>query len=189
MSEGAKLDSNSLKDNKKLKLLIELRIKYKIPLIILLTHSDVYCTTVKNGEKDWKIICQKHFEENKNELLNYINKLIKDNFKIDFKFDKEDIIHVVLVEITKELSNEEVIEEFDEETKKEYEEATDEEAKKDKIILFRRALQKGPKQVENFIKEKMHFLGQKELIEKIKERLPIQYHNSLVDCNKKKEIK
>ena len=43
ISEESSLDSASLRDNKKLKRILELRIKYKIPLFILLTNADTYC--------------------------------------------------------------------------------------------------------------------------------------------------
>ena len=53
MDERKTLDSDSLKDNEKLKELIKLKINYKIPLLILLTHSDNYCDEIKKTNENW----------------------------------------------------------------------------------------------------------------------------------------
>ena len=47
MAERQPLDNDSLKNNKNLENLIKMKIKYNIPLLILLTHSDNYCDEVK----------------------------------------------------------------------------------------------------------------------------------------------
>ena len=55
--------------------MINLRLDYKIPLLILLTHSDNYCDKVKKTtEKNWKEICKNSFSQNKKNLLDYLNK-------------------------------------------------------------------------------------------------------------------
>ena len=181
MSEEKLLDSDSLKNNTQLKSLVGSRLQYNIPLLVLLTHSDDYCSKVKNSGENWKMICKNHFIKNKNELLGYINKIVDDS-KSDFKFDEKDILHVVLVG-NKELSDEEIIKEFDDETKEEYDNAKDEEEKKLIIRIFARGLKKKSKDVEEFIRKEIKVLGQKELVELLKKRLPSQYHNALIKFN------
>ena len=155
MSEEKILDADSLKNNTKLKYLIKTKLKYNIPLIVLLTHSDDYCDKVKKTNENWKIICKNHFTKNKSELLNYLNDLIANDFKRDFKFDENDIIHVVLVDRAK-LSDEDIIKEFDENTKKYYDSTNNEEQKQMIINIFSGGLQKKAKDVEYFIKCRFH---------------------------------
>lgn len=52
ISEESTLDADSLRKNEKIKSLIQLKLKYKFPFLILLTHSDTYCNKVKNNEKE-----------------------------------------------------------------------------------------------------------------------------------------
>ena len=52
MSEVKILDDDSMGKNKYLEILLELRSKYKIPLLIMLTHSDDYCDSIKKNEKE-----------------------------------------------------------------------------------------------------------------------------------------
>ena len=52
--ERKTLDADSLDNNKYLKTLIKLKLDYKIPFIILLTHCDNYFDEVKKTEKNWK---------------------------------------------------------------------------------------------------------------------------------------
>ena len=69
-----------MKNNQKLETLIKLRLQYKIPILILLTHFDNYCDEIKKTEKDWKEICNDNLYKNKKDLLNYINEeIIKKN--------------------------------------------------------------------------------------------------------------
>ena len=93
LSEESTLDSDSLRNNKKLEKIIKLRIKYKLKLFILLTHSDTYCNKVKNTEKDWEISCETALNNNKNSLLNYLNKLIIEDNKSDFIMTENDIFY------------------------------------------------------------------------------------------------
>ena len=180
MSEEKLLDADSLRNNVKLRSLIVTKIKYNIPLLVLLTHFDDYCDKVKKMDENWKEICKNHFNKNKSELLNYLNGLtISNSFKSDFKFDEKDIIHAVLVDTSK-LSDEDIIKEFDENTKKYYDNAKNEEQKKMIINIFAGGLQKKSKDVEEFIRKEINILGQKELVELIKKRLPFQYHNALI---------
>ena len=80
IKEDSIFTSKSL-ENKILQELIKLRIKYKIQLLVLLTHGDTYCDTVKKDDKNWKEICKKTLEDNKKKLLDYLNSEIK-------KYDK-----------------------------------------------------------------------------------------------------
>ena len=51
------------------------------------------------------------------------------------------------------------------------------------IQIFAGGLQKKTNDVEEFIKKEIKVLGQKELIGKIKEKLPSQYHSALIELN------
>ena len=109
-----------MKNYKKLETLIELRLKYKIPILILLTHFDNYCNEIKKTEKDWKEICNDNLYKNKKDLLNYINEvIIKKKYKQDLEFSEDDILHIVLVE-PKQLTDEYIIKTLKEEIRKEY---------------------------------------------------------------------
>lgn len=72
MDERKALDADSMRKNKKLETLIKLRINYKIPLLIILTHFDNYCDEIKKTENDWEEICSEVLEKNKDDLL-FIN--------------------------------------------------------------------------------------------------------------------
>ena len=91
INEKSGLDSDSIGNNEKLKTLLNLRRDYKIPLLILLTHSDNYCEGVKKVENEWKETCKKTINDNKNNLLKFIN---ENNYNIG----ENDIMHIVLVE-------------------------------------------------------------------------------------------
>ena len=82
-----------------------MRTKYKIPILILLTHSDDYCDKIKKADNNWKIICKEHIINNKQNLLNYINGQIKEVKENNFKLDENKIIHTVLIE-SKKISDE-----------------------------------------------------------------------------------
>ena len=78
IDERKTLDSDSMKNNIKLEALIKLKMNYKIPILILLTHFDNYCDAIKKTEEGWKQICKNSFIRNKKDLLDYINnKIIK----------------------------------------------------------------------------------------------------------------
>ena len=51
IDERSNLNAGVMRDNKKLKILIKLRLDYHIPLLILLTHSDNYCDEVKKSPR------------------------------------------------------------------------------------------------------------------------------------------
>ena len=51
ISEIVVLNANSTRNNNRLKNIIEISSKYKIPLLILLTHSDSYCKDVKSSDE------------------------------------------------------------------------------------------------------------------------------------------
>ena len=76
INEENNLDNDDMANNKNLNKLIELRNKYKISLLILLTHSDDYCDKVKKENNNWKQICKENIENNKKNILKYINEII-----------------------------------------------------------------------------------------------------------------
>lgn len=119
INEGNELDADSLGNNKNLDILIESLAKYKIPLLIFLTHCDTYCKKVKEEDKNWKQTCKEHFDENKKKLLSHINELLENQFKCDFKMNKNDIMHIVLLE-TNSISDEELIKRLNPRLKEKY---------------------------------------------------------------------
>ena len=125
LSEEAVLDLDDKEKNENLKYILFLKIKYKLPLIILLTHSDHYCRKVKEtDEQNWKEICQLKLEKNKNDLFNWLNKTIKTEFNSKYEINVNDIKHIVLVdkkENEEKIADENVIIHFDENTKIMYE--------------------------------------------------------------------
>lgn len=183
MDERKTLDSDSLKDNEKLKELIKLKINYKIPLLILLTHSDNYCDEIKKTNENWKGICMKGIKENKEDLLNHINNNIIKGLKIqEFKMDKDDILHVVLIQ-EKTIDENALLNLLDEEEKIEYDKA-DEKGKQKILKPYKKAINFKASEVPDFLKENK-VLGKKELIEKMKEKFPFQYHKTLIEIKEK----
>ena len=196
IAERNPLTSDYLRNNNSLNSLLDLRFKYKIPLLIFLTHCDNYCDEVKKTDKDWKKTCEENIKNNKNILLLYINQIgIK--YKSDFMMEENDIMHIALIEPTiinkeeiKKESDEEIIKEFDEEMLKVYNNSNDIEKKmmikiycKGKTKGIDEGKTKGIEEVQNFVKNNIKALAQKELIEKIKENLPSQFHNALLELN------
>ena len=173
------MDARALRKNKKLEEIINMRLKYKIPIIILLTHSDNYCEEVKkSNNNDWKNICKTNIINNKTNLLEYINEIEKKN-QSDLKTEENDILHVVLVEPkTKKLTDEEIINLFDEETREEYDNANEEE-KKTIIKFFGRGKKSTNNEVKDFLEKEIKVLGKKELAKILKEILPSQYFGAL----------
>jgi len=179
MDERKTLDTDSLKNNIKLEALIKLRLNYKIPLLILLTHSDNYCDEIKKTEKNWKDICQKNIKKNKEDLLNHINNNIIKKLNIhEFKFDNDDVLHVVLIS-PENIEEKSLIELLDEEELIEYNKA-DEKGKQKILKPYKKAMKFKENEVPDFLK-KNEVLGKKELIEKMKEKFPSQYHNTLIN--------
>lgn len=165
-----------MKNNKKLETLIDLKIKYKIPILILLTHFDNYCDEIKKTEPDWKNICSESLAKNKEDLLDYINNVIIK--KRNLEFNEDDILHIVLVK-PKLITDDDIIKTFDENLKKDYDNSNEEEKKKMlKIIKF--GMNMKDNEVQDFLKE-MNIYGKKELIEKLKGKLPHQYHNAFAE--------
>ena len=179
IAERQQLDARALRKNKKLEEIINMRLKYKIPIIILLTHSDNYCEEVKkSNNNDWKNICKTNIINNKTNLLEYINEIEKKNHS-DLKTEENDILHVVLVEPkTKKLTDEEIINLFDEETREEYDNANEEE-KKTIIKFFGRGKKSTNNEVKDFLEKEIKVLGKKELAKILKEILPSQYFGAL----------
>jgi len=175
IKEDSIFTSKSL-ENKILQELIKLRIKYKIQLLVLLTHGDTYCDTVKKDDKNWKEICKKTLEDNKKKLLDYLNSEIKKYDKNNFQMQENDIRHICLVEpAAPKITEEEIIKDFDEEELEEYN-SLDENEKKGYIKGIINGKSKGPKEIKKFLKNEIKVLEQKELIEIIKKKLPVQYH-------------
>ena len=176
LDERKNLDGDSMKNNTKLETLIKLKLEYKIPLLILLTHFDNYCDELKKTEMNWKETCKETLDNNKDDLKDFINKNIIKNKEL--KFDESDILHVVLVE-PKKTTDEDIINLFNENTKKEYESLNEEEkAKMLKNIKIGMNLKDN--EVQDFLKE-LKIFGPKELTEKLKEKFPHQYHNALLE--------
>ena len=180
IDERSNLNADVMRDNEKLKILIKLRLDYHIPLLILLTHSDNYCDEVKDQDKNWKEICKKTLQENKNNLLNYINNTITIEYKSNLVIKEDDIIHVVLIE-QNEITNEEIIKKFDENIRNIYEKS-DEIVRNSLIEFFRAGVISNFNEVKNFL-YKNGVLGKNELIKKMKLLLPSQYHNTLNNIN------
>ena len=182
ISEESTLASDSLGDNKKLENIIELKIKYKIPLFILLTNADNYCKKVRSqDDENWKQICKNSINNNKNNLLSYINKVIEKN-KIDFKTDlnefTNDIIHTVLVE-HKKITDDEAIKKMPKRTRDKYNIESDNKKKKYILETFIDGLEADDNEIKDFFEEEeINILKPNELIEKIKEKLPSQYHTA-----------
>ena len=185
INEESVLDADSFRNNNKLTKLIEIKAKYKIPLLILLTHSDTYCEKVKNeNEEEWQEICKEHLKGNKNNCLSHINGIIgtlsESNSSSILKMNENDIFHILLVENTKELPEEEYIKKLKKNKKmfQKYEKAN-EEKKKEILENFIDTLQ-GENEVSEFLNEEkeLNVLDQKKLIEILKEKLPSQYHKA-----------
>ena len=89
---------------------------------------------------------------------------------------ENDIRHICLVEpAAPEITEEEIIKDFDEEELEEYN-SLDENGKKGYIKGIINGKSKGPKEIKKFLKNEIKVLEQKELIEIIKKKLPVQYH-------------
>lgn len=176
INEESTLDADSLRKNEKLKSLIELKLKYKFPFLILLSHSDTYCYKVKENEKEWEKICKVHINNNKKYLLEYINELIEKEYKSNFKMNENDIMHIVLVEPEK-LSDEDLIKKLDPKIKERYDKARSEDEKKFILEIFHAGRSSTTNEVKDFLEKDMNILGSKELIKKIQENLPFQYHS------------
>ena len=174
MDERRGLDSDSIGNNENLKALLNLIKDYKIPLIILLTHSDNYCEEIKKTERDWKEICLKTINDNKSNLLKFINDTMN-----NYNIGENDIIHIVLVEEKVEMTLEEKVKNLDDEAREEYENS-DEATRKIILRTFYRGKNSNNNEVKDFLDKEIKILRQKGLIEKIKEKLPSQYHSALI---------
>jgi len=178
INEENNLDKDDMNNNKNLNKLIELRNKYKISLLILLTHSDNYCDKVKKENNNWKQICKENIENNKKNILEYINGIIATQHKSDFKMEENDIFHIVLVEPKKnQMTDEEKYNNLPSNLKEQYKNL-DEVTKKIVIDACYQGRDSKENEVFDFMKE-MKVLGPKELIEIIKNKLPSQYQNAL----------
>ena len=168
-----------MKNNKNLATLIKLRLDYKIPILILLTHFDNYCDEIKKTENNWEEICANSLYTNTKDLSNYINnKIIKEKYNEELKFEDDDVLHIVLVE-PKKMSDEDFIKTLSEEDKKIYDNS-DETGKKNLLRFLKKGSEIKEEGVQKFLRQNS-VLGPKELIKKLKEKFPHQYHNCFYD--------
>ncbi len=133
-----------------------------------MTHSDNYIDEIKKTNRNWKDICREKIAENKINLLNFVNKIIEEKDS-NFKMDKNEILHTLLIDIEK-ISNDDIISKMEENIKELYDKSN-EEIKKAILDSFRAWKESRDKEVSKFIEE-IGVLGHKELINKIKEKLP-----------------
>ena len=177
INEETVLDADTMTNNKKLESLIKAKLQFKIPLLILLTHSDTYCTNVKQTSEDWKKICKSNINDNKKKLFEYIKKLEEKNAN-NYQIEEGDIIHICLVKSI-QIKEEDIINSFSNELKLIYQNS-DEKTKKALLQSFDEGTKSKEKAIEDFLKSEINVLDQKELIEKIKIILPSQYHRVFV---------
>ena len=177
ISEVEMIDSRDMEKNENLKAIVEKKSKYNITVIILLTHSDIFCDKIKKEEPDnWKTICSTQLINNKKNLLDWINKIINN----DYKINEYDIKHVMLQDNEKEITEEEIINSLDEDEKIEYNKV-DDASKKFMLKAMKKILMKKQNEVKEFLKNEMKVLGVKELIEEMKSYIPSQYQNTFVE--------
>ena len=177
IDERKNFDADYLRKNRNLKFLIKNHLKYKLPLLILLSHSDNYCEEVKKTEKQWETICKVELNKNKKSLIDLIKEqIIKENIN-NVQIQENDIMHICLVESV-EINNQEIIDLFDDETREEYNNS-DENKKKEIIKFFSRGRRATENKIKDFLQKEINVLRKKELINKIKEKIPSQYHNVL----------
>ena len=186
IDERKQLDADAIRKNDKLKILIRLRLKYKIPFLILLTHSDDCCDALKKSPENknkWKKISKEQIDKNKINLLEYINKIIKED-NSDYEMDENDIIHTVLIEPNKldmtEDEKNKIIGNFTPLMKKMYENANEND-KLEILKSFTNTIDQRENEVHTFLDEEIKISRPKDLIEIIKTKLPTQYHSALND--------
>ena len=189
ISEESQLTSDSLRKNNNLEEIIKLKENYKIPLIILLTHFDDYCKKVIKTEENWKSTCKIHLDKNKKELIEYIKKIIGEPKESSSKSDEIKMMHIVFEqeqikdEEQEQIKDEEVIQKLSKEQLEVYEKEKDDEKKKDLLEFFKEGMDLDLKEdeVREFLEEEdmKNVLSTKDLIKKMRENLPTQYHNAL----------
>ena len=97
----------------------------------------------------------------------------------NYNIGENDIMHIVLVEEKVEMTLEEKLKNLDEETREEYDKS-DEATRKIILKIFYRGKNSNNNEVKDFLDKEIKILRQKELIKKIKEKLPSQYHSALI---------
>jgi hypothetical protein len=181
IDEGKLLDADAMRNNKNLEKLIELKINYKIPLLILLTHFDDYCDRIKKDVKceNWKENCKRTYEDNKNNLMKYINEeIIINKFNNNsIKIEENDIEHIVLVE-PKKVDENEIIKKLPPKKREKYLKA-DEEEKKEILEWIFSGIDFNNDEVQDFLDNEIKIVRPKDLIKKMKQILPSQYCNAL----------
>ena len=184
IDERKQLDADAIRKNDKLKILVDLKLNYKIPLLILLTQSDNCCDILKkspDNKDNWKNISQEQLTNNKKLLLEHINKLIEKKDK-NYKMNENNIIHAVLIEPNKfnmtEEEKKKIISNFTPFMKKMYDNANEEE-KLDMLKSFVNTIDSREIEVHYFLDNEIKISRPKHLIEIIKNELPNQYHIAL----------
>lgn len=176
ISELDTIDSRDMENNNNLKTILNLRVKYKIPMIILLTHSDIFCEKIKKQEKNWKEICKKNLFNNQKQLLKWINEKFA-----NAEIKENNIKHIILVSDEKmEITDEEIIKNFDEEQRADYEEEN-EKGKEKMLRNIKKTMMKKDNEIPEFLIKEIHILETKELIEEMKYYVPSQFHSSLME--------
>ena len=178
ISELDAIDSRDMENNNNLKTILNLKAKYKISMIILLTHSDIFCEKIKKQDKNWKETCKKNLNNNKKQLLKWINSKFQ-----NVEIDENNIRHILLVNGEKiEITDEYIINNFDEEQRADYEEE-DDKGKMKMIRNIKKTMMKKENEISDFLNKEINILGEKELIEEMKNYIPSQFHNSLIGIN------
>ena len=178
ISELDAIDSRDMENNNNLKTILNLKAKYKISMIILLTHSDIFCEKIKKQDKNWKETCKKNLNNNKKQLLKWINSKFQ-----NVEIDENNIRHILLVNGEKiEITDEYIINNFDEEQRADYEEE-DDKGKMKMIRNIKKTMMKKENEISDFLNKEINILGEKELIEELKNYIPSQFHNSLIGIN------
>ena len=179
INEESQLTSDSLRKNNNLEEIIKLKENYKIPLIILLTHFDDYCKKVIKTEENWKSTCKIHLDKNKKELIEYIKKIIGEPQESSSKSDEIKIMHIVFEQ--EQIMDEEVIQKLSKKQLEIYKKEKDDKKKKELLEFFKEGMDLNEDEVREFLEEEdmKNVLSTKDLIKKMRENLPTQYHNAL----------
>lgn len=177
IKEDSKLDADSLTKNENLERIIDWRIKYKIPVLILLTHFDAYCYKVKNQEKDWKNICKTHINSNKTNLINCMNDIIRKKYNSNYKINDNDVIHTIFIEPNQANMQEQSIPE----NLQDMYNQSDEEGKKKILKIIQETRKSAAYEYINSTKKELKdiIFDRKKLCEQLKKYLPSQYHRAV----------
>ena len=90
--------------------------------------------------------------------------------------NEKDIIHIVLVE-PKKISDEKIIKKMPKKIREKYDKA-DEEKKSIVLETFREGFESAEDEVKSFFEEEMDIYDSTKLINRLKQKLPSQYHSA-----------